>query len=335
LAQAFGSEAPLLQTLNLPDDGVPPSLRRAVAIRADDLPLSFPSIHRAASQATLDEIMAVRIAAELDNESFASAGAVSPLANVAYRLAKATHAPGMIIATLSCGHLDIAPSPMILSLIESLDAETAAAHAGGDDTYSAYYQAGAVTHEIIGAAQIDRHGRVNNLAIHRKKGGFIRLPGQGGMADVANMHRDYALYVTRHSPLTFVDSVDAASSGRGLLTEAERAAAGYRTGQAVVFSDLCVFRLDPNSRQLVVIETMPGVDRNRIADSTGFPLVFAEDCTETALPSAELLDVLRHRIDPLGLRRLEFIGARERGGLLAEILAADRSLVDRLGDGPV
>ncbi|TGV81640.1 CoA-transferase, partial [Mesorhizobium sp. M2D.F.Ca.ET.145.01.1.1] len=99
-------------------------------------------------KASVDEIIAARIAAELDNESFASAGAVSPLANVAYRLAKATHAPDMIIATMSCGHLDIAPSPMILSLIESLDCETAAAHAGGDDTYSTYYQAGAVTHEI-------------------------------------------------------------------------------------------------------------------------------------------------------------------------------------------
>ena len=50
--------------------------------------------------------------------------------------------PDMIIATFSCGHLDIAPSPMILSLIESLDAETAVAHAGGDDSYSAFYQAG-------------------------------------------------------------------------------------------------------------------------------------------------------------------------------------------------
>ena len=36
------------------------------------------------------------------------------------------------------------------------------------------------------------------------------------------------------------------------------------------------------------------------------------------------------RIDPLGHRRLEFLGARERGALIAEILAADRALVERL-----
>src|SRR6185437_3261097 len=117
--------------------------------------LAMPALAYGDRAATVDEIIAARIADELDNGSFASTGAVSPLANVAYRLAKATHAPDMIIASMSCGHLDIAPSPMVLSLIESLDCETAVAHAGGDDTYSTYYQAGAVTHEIIAAAQVD------------------------------------------------------------------------------------------------------------------------------------------------------------------------------------
>jgi glutaconate CoA-transferase subunit A len=331
LAQAFGAEGSLRQNLALPEDGVPQHLRHAASIRAEDVPRRFPAIHPAAQPPSIDEIMTLRIAAELGNDSFASAGAVSPLANVAYRLAKATHAPDMVIATLSCGHLDIAPSPMILTLMESLDAQTAAAHAGGDDTYSTFYQAGAVTHEIIGAAQVDCQGRVNNLAINRKKGGFIRLPGQGGMADVANMHRDYALYVTRHSRLTFVESADIASSGRGMRTAGDRRAAGYRMGKALVFSDLCVFWMDPASGLLVVAETMPGVTRDQIIAETGFSVTFADDCVETAMPDADKLDVLRHRIDPLGLRRLEFVSARERGALLSEIFAADCALVDQLG----
>ncbi|TKB29047.1 MAG: CoA-transferase, partial [Mesorhizobium sp.] len=48
-----------------------------------------------------------------------------------------------------------------------------------------------------------------------------------------------------------------------------------------------------------------------------------------ALPSNETLDILRNRIDPLGLRRLEFVSAKERGALIAEILAADRLMVER------
>lgn len=333
LAAAFDGEAPLNESLALPESGVPAHPRRAVAIRAADLPQRFPAILPTPELPTIDEIMAVRLAAELDDESFASAGAVSPLANVAYRLAKATHAPRMVLATLSCGHLDIAPSPMLLSALESLDAETAAAHAGGDDTYSTYYQAGAVTHEIIGAAQVDRLGRVNNLALARKSGGMLRLPGQGGMADVSNMHRDYAIYVTRHSPLSIVDEVAFASSGRGLLTEAERAAAGYRTGRAQIFTDLCVFRLDAETRELRVAEIMPGADRAAIVTASGFTPRFAADCREIGMPDADVLDILRRQIDPLGLRRLEFVGARERGGLIASILAGDRRLVELFTGG--
>ncbi|WP_245428424.1 CoA-transferase [Kumtagia ephedrae] len=331
LASVLAGGASLADGLALPKDGVPIRLRKAAGISAAAAAhMPLPAVHAAPAPATVDEVMAVRLAAELDNDSFASAGAVSPLANVAYRLAKATHAPGMIIATMSCGHIDVAPSPLLLSLIEVFDAETAAAHAGGDDTYSALYQAGAVTHEIIAAAQVDRFARVNNIAIRRAKGGFIRLPGQGGMADVANMHRDCVLYVTRHSPLSLVAEVDIVSSARGLLDAEERARHGYRTSGTKLFTDLCVFELDPASGELVVTELMPGVGRDTVSRATGFPVRFAERCGEIAAPDGETIEILRRRIDPLGLRRLEFVGARERGVLIAEILAADRAVVDAL-----
>ncbi|CDX32756.1 Coenzyme A transferase [Mesorhizobium plurifarium] len=329
LSEAFATkDAALSEKLRVPADGLPEPVEKAAKVSAETV-LAMPASVQGEREASVDEIIAARIAAELDNESFASAGAVSPLANVAYRLAKATHAPDMIIATMSCGHLDIAPSPMVLSLIESLDCETAVAHAGGDDTYSAYYQAGAVTHEIVGAAQVDRHGRVNTIALRKPSGGLIRLPGQGGMADVANMHRDYLLYVPRHSVQSLVQEVEIASSARGLLTPAEREPMGYRTGKALVFTDLCIFRLDQTSRELIVIETMPGATRQQIREATGFEVTFDAECREVPTPSEETLWVLRNRIDPLGLRRLEFVSAKERGALIAEILAADRAMVER------
>ncbi|WP_246675167.1 CoA-transferase [Mesorhizobium sp. B2-3-4] len=134
LSKALGDrDTSLTDSLRLPSDGVP-ELSQGAAKVAVETVLAMPALTHGGKQASVDEIISARIAAELDNGSFASAGAVSPLANVAYRLAKATHAPDMIIATMSCGHLDIAPNPMILSLIESLDCETAVAHAGGDDT---------------------------------------------------------------------------------------------------------------------------------------------------------------------------------------------------------
>lgn len=306
--------------------GAPESfLRLAARVPARSVrPEAFRLNANDTEPASIDEIMAVRIARMLDNESFASAGAVSPLANVSYRLAKATHAPDLLISTFSCGHVDIGAGVMTLSLLEPMDADTAVVHCSGDETYSTYYQAGAVTHEIIGAAQVDARGRVNNMELSKPSGGKLRLPGQGGMSDVANMHRDYVIYVARHSPATLVRSVALASSARGIVSAQARAAHGYRPGHVWLVTNLCVFRFDERRDQLVVTEIMPGADRATIEKETAFSVIFAEDCVAVEMPTEHELDVLRNRIDPLGIRRLEFVGAKERGSLIAEILRRDR-----------
>jgi glutaconate CoA-transferase subunit A len=42
-----------------------------------------------------------------------------------------------------------------------------------------------------------------------------------------------------------------------------------------------------------------------------------------------MLRVLRERVDPLGIRRLEFAPARERAQLLAACIAAEQDLIDQ------
>lgn len=329
-------ETPLAEALALPAAGVPKLLRQGARVPARAIVAeAFADGEALDGPASVDEILAVRIARMLGNDDFASAGAVSPLANVAYRLAKATHAPDLIIGTLSCGHVDIAAGTMSLSLVEAMDAETAVDHCSGDGTYSAFYQGGYVTHEIVGAAQVDALGRTNTLELTKPSGGRLRLPGQGGMADVANMHRDYVVYVPRHAPMTLVETVETVSAGRGVLTETDRIAAGYRPGAVWLVTNLCLFRYDPAEGQLVVVETMPGVARDEIVAATGFKVIFDPACTEVALPSAHELETLRRRVDPLGIRRLEFVGARERGALLDEIVRRDRAALARIvaGDG--
>jgi glutaconate CoA-transferase subunit A len=327
-----GSHGSLFAGLALPGDAPSQLLRQAAQVPAAAVtPNAFQILDADTdTPPSIDEIMAVRIARMLDNESFASAGAVSPLGNVAYRLAKATHAPDLLIATFSCGHIDIAPGTMTLTLLEAMDADSAVAHCGGDDTYSTYYQAGLVTHEIIGAAQIDACGRTNNLELIKPSGGKLRLPGQGGMSDVANMHRDYVVYVPRHSPLSLVRTVETVSSARGLISAEQRREAGYRAGDIWLVTNLCVFRYDEAQGQLVVVEIVPGVRRDTIVAETGFEVIFSAICGTLELPTSEELRVLRREIDPMGLRRLEFVGARDRGSLLDEILARDAAGTARI-----
>ena len=313
----------------------PPAMthvRRAAAVPATAAGKLRPTAD-GAGPATIDERLVARIAREFDDDSLASAGAVSPVANIAYRLAKRTHAPGMIITTMSCGHIDIAPTPLTLSLAESFDCQTAVAHRGGEDSYFDFYQAGRVSHEIVGAAQVDRRGRVNTLRIDRPDGGFIRLPGQGGMADVANMHQTFIIYLPRQTARALVDKVDFVSAARGVADDRERRRLGYRSGPVKLFTDLCVMVLSPDSGELEVTELFPGTTCEDVQRATGFPVRFADDLTVVTDPSADVLHVLRQDIDPIGLRRLEFASARSRDALLDEVIRTDRELVNRLFEG--
>ena len=208
---------------------------------------------------TSDEIMAFALANEYNNESLCSSGAVSPLANVSYFLAKRLHAPKLILTTMTYGHHDVSFRPMTLSFSEVLDRETCINYWGGDDSYSIYYQNGQITHEVIGAAQIDKYGDVNNIEIKKKSGGVLRLPGQGGMADVSNLHQHFICYVTKHSKLSFVEKVDYVSAGRGLFKDQDRLKAGLKPGDVKIFTNLCIFEKNKKTGLLEVASIHKGV----------------------------------------------------------------------------
>jgi glutaconate CoA-transferase subunit A len=217
---------------------------------------------------------------------------------------------------------------MLLGLAEALDFRTAAAHCGGEDSYRWYYQSGRVTHEVVTAAQIDRRGRANNIQVTTPSGRTVRLPGQGGMADVANLHRDFLLYLPRQSPLSLVDEVEIASAARGLVSAADREAAGLRPGGVGLVTDLGSFDLDEARGELVLSAVHPGVTVGDVAAASGFEPATAREVVETEPPGPAELELLRGEIDPLGLARLELVPSRERGPLLAELIAAEERLVE-------
>lgn len=293
-------------------------------------PAARPGVRRKTEPgATVDELMVCWLASQLGNDSICSAGAVSPLAATSYLLAKATHAPDLAIFMTSGGLLDVAERPMLLSLGEALDTASAAVVCGGEDSYRWYYQQGRVTAEVVTVAQVDRRARTNNIELTSPSGRRVRLPGQGGMADVADLHQNFFLYLTRHSPLTLVENVQRLSAARTLTDPAARRAAGLRPGETKLITNLGVFRYAPDRGELVLRSLHPGVSLDQLRESTGFEPAVAQDLTVTAEPPAEMLRLLRERVDPLGIRRLEFAPARERTELLAACIAAEQDLVDQ------
>ncbi len=294
--------------------------------------LPRPARHAAdeSTGATVAETMAWALAREYGDESVCSAGAVSPLAVTSYLLAKRAHAPGLTLITTGGGYVDVAWRPMLLGVGEALDFGSALYHASGDGTYHVFYQPGRITHETIAAAQIDRSGRVNNIQVTSPSGRAIRLPGQGGMADVANMHRNFLLYIPRHSPLALVDAVDVASASRALVSDAERVDAGLLPGSVKLVTNLGIFELDHTSRQLELVGLHHGVNLETVRRETGFEVVVSDRCDTVPAPTREELELLRTEVDPLGVCRLEFLPASERAGLLAEVIAAEQSWADEL-----
>ena len=283
----------------------------------------------AESPYTLDEFLAVALAREYDSSSICSVGSVSPLAMVSYLLAKRLHAPGLTLISLNGGFIDVESHPMSLTLAEPLDWQTAKAFWGGDDTYHWYYQTGRVTHEVITVAQVDVHGRTNNAWIE-SKGKRIRLPGQGGMADVANLHKNFVLYLTRHSPERFVDAVSFCTASRGLLTDAARLRAGLQPGKVRLISSLGVFELDFASQRFRLVSIHPGITLEEVRRQTGGEFLVADPLLMTPAPTAEQLRLIRREIDPFGIRRLEFVPSKSRLAMIESILDAEEKLLQEV-----
>ncbi len=306
-------------------------LGRAARIRTPDLTPERVEAHRSAGsndpRFTTDELLAVCLAREYDDSSICSVGSVSPLAMVSYLLAKTTHAPGLMIIALNGGLIDIAAHPMSLTLAEPLEFSSAKVIWGADETYHWYYQQGRITHEVITVAQLDVRGRTNNAWVEtgRKR---IRLPGQGGMADVANLHQHLVLYLTRHTRERFVDAVQFCTASRGLMSNTERIEAGLKPGKVRLVSDLGIFELDPVERIFRLLSLHPGVTLAAVKENTGGEFLIADPLPETEPPSAEELRLIRTRIDPFGIRRLEFVPGRDRLDLIESILTAEAGLVN-------
>jgi len=307
-------------------------LRAAASIRTADLTPPVLQQFRIPPESvswTIDELMAVCLSREYDNQSICSVGSVSPLAMVSYLLAKKTHAPRLAIIALNGGFIDIDFHPMSLTAAEPLEFGSAKICWGADETYHWYYQQGRITHEVITTAQIDRRGRTNNAWIQSgtKR---LRLPGQGGMADVSNLHRHFILYLARHTRERFVEAVDFCTASRGLLTAEERRNAGLPPGKVKVITELGIFEMNESDRMLHLVSIHPGVELDEVRERTGGELLAADSLRVTEPPTHEQLRQIREEIDPFGIRRLEFVASKDRLSLIESILQAEAAMVKAL-----
>jgi len=273
------------------------------------------------AECTVDELMCVCISRQVRDGEPLAQGLATPLVAAGYLLAWHTHAPGSYFASAIGQSLCREGAPLGLAQAEALWLDRALTHFG-------FVQAAVDLlpnvrpKEFFRPGQVDRHGNFNNIAIgsdYRRP--RLRLPGTGGIPDVTPVLSDIYLYVPRHSRVTFVERVDFLS-GLG-HNPARRRGAGPR----YLVSDLGQFDFEGGQMRLTHVH--PGVTSARVQAKTGFALTVAPGLAETALPSAEELRLLREEIDPLGIRKLEFLSGPERRREMERMLRQEAMLNGR------
>jgi len=239
---------------------------------------------------TSNEMMTIAAARLLRDGGVCFVGIGLPSA--AANLARATHAPGIVLVYES-GTIGAKPTVLPLSIGDGELAETADAVVSVPEIFAYWLQSGRIDVGFLGAAQIDRFANINTTVIGDYAHPTVRLPGAGGAPEIASAAKEVYIIIEQ-SRRTFVDKVDFITSAGYLDGYGARARSGARgAGPTVAITDLGILRPDPVSQELTLVSLHPGVTLERVRAATGWDLAVAADLAVTPPPLPEELAALR------------------------------------------
>ncbi|MFW9897013.1 MAG: CoA-transferase subunit beta [Candidatus Thorarchaeota archaeon] len=269
---------------------------------------------------TIDEMMTVLMAREVKNDDVMIVGVATPMVWAAFTLAKLTHAPDAIYHYIM-GNTFVSESRQVSLLY--LEMNTARAYRFQDSvecTLESLPSDKLTTIEFFRPAQIDQYGNTNNICIGNWDKPKIRLPGAAGILDFSMFYaRGSFLYTPRHELRTFVstEKLDFIS-GVGFPDGKLSICGG--SGPQCVITNLAYLDFDDASKRLRLGSIHPGIDLETIKDSTGFEIIIPDKLKVTKPPSKKELQILREKVDPLNIRKLEVLSGTEREVLLDDII---------------
>ena len=239
---------------------------------------------------TPDEIMTIAAARALTSRDVCFVGIGAPSA--ACNVARLTHAPDITLIYES-GTIGTAPDVLPLSIGDGELCETAVTTVGVPEMFRYWLQGGRVTVGFLGAAQLDRFGNINTTVIGDYHHPKTRLPGGGGAPEIASSCQQ--VYITlKQSKRGMVENIDFFTSfGHGEGGNA-RAKLGLTTkGPTLLITDLAVWKPDAETKEFTVTSLHPGVTREMVQETCGWPVKFATTLEETPPPTALELTTLR------------------------------------------
>lgn len=239
---------------------------------------------------TADELMIVSGSRALADGQVVFVGIGLPSA--AANLARATHAPGLVLVYES-GTIGAKPTRLPLSIGDGELAETADAVVSVPEIFNYWLQGGWIDVGFLSAAQMDRRANLNTTVIGPYDDPQVRLPGAGGAPEIAASCGEVILVLrqTRRSFVERLDFVTTVGHGSG---PGERRRLGLRgAGPVLVISDLGLLRPDPATCELTLTHLHPGATVEQARAATGWELRVAPDLDRTDPPTGEELAALR------------------------------------------
>jgi glutaconate CoA-transferase subunit B len=240
---------------------------------------------------TADEMMTACAARALREgmTCFVGIGLPSAAAN----LARATHAPGLVLIYES-GTIGAKPGWLPLSIGDGVLAETADAVVSVPEIFNYWLQPGRIDVGFLGAAQLDRFGNINTTVIGSTYADpKVRLPGAGGAPEIAAFCRE-VIIIVRQSRRSFVERVDFVTSvGYGAGAEDREQLGLTGAGPRKIITDLGVLEPDPVTREMTLTGVYPGVTPDQAKAATGWDLAVSGHLEVLDPPSAGELSALR------------------------------------------
>jgi len=225
------------------------------------------------------------------------------LPNLACNLARATHAPHLVLVYES-GAVGAAPVRVPVSIGDPALVTGCLMVCGMADVFQLILQNGRIAVGFLGGAQVDRYGNINTTVIGPYERPAVRLPGSGGAAEIA-IHARRTLVVAKLSPRAFPERVDFITSpGHGGAGEGGASRRRLRmpgAGPVKVITDKAVLEVDEATGELVLAALYPGVEASDVQAGVGWPLACRPRLARIVPPAATELRLLRDLLDPARL----------------------------------
>jgi glutaconate CoA-transferase, subunit B len=244
------------------------------------------------------EIMATVAARELRDGEVVFVGIGLP--NLACNLARATHAPHLVLIYES-GAVGAEPQRLPVSIGDPSLVTGSLMVCGMADVFQFLLQNGRIEVGFLGGAQIDRYGNINTTVVGGYEHPSVRLPGSGGAAEIA-IHARRTVVISRLSRRAFPETVDFVTSPGHRMRGHTRQELGMPgAGPVRVITDKGILEADEATGELVLAALYPGVTPDEVRAGVGWPLRERGAPASVDPPKEQELRLLREVLDPRGL----------------------------------